>query len=299
MPRYPESIDSAINLYVKDMERRGGYSPRSIKAADYTSHCAWSIVVKFQEGAIPRNVTSETLRQTLEWMREHYSVATQRNYFFYIRELMKKSDNHAYDDIRVVYPTDIRPNVDWLTLDESLTLLRAELPPLERIIVVLGLCHGLRRIEMTNLRVSDIHVEGQFITVLGKGYGGGKFRSVHFHPIFHTAFLRWMETRSVLAQQCRDDISDNALLVYNKGAKLRGYSPEYLTKFVKKLSARMGMSFSVHTLRRTFGREMYHSGVRVETIAKIMGHSSTEMTLRYIGVNLDDQAQAMNQFILR
>lgn len=299
MPRYPESIESAINLYVRDMEKRGGYSPRSMKSAGYTSRCAWTVITMFQDGAIPRNVTADTLRKTLEWMRGHYSVATQRNYFFYIRELMKKSDNHAYEDIRVVYPTDLRPNVDWLTLDEALTLMKADLPPLERIVVVLGLCQGLRRMEMTNLRVSDIHTEGQFITVLGKGYGGGKLRSVHFHPIFHTVFSRWMETRDLLAQQCRDDISDNALLVYIKGARLRGYKPEYLTAFVKNLSDRMGMSFSVHTLRRTFGREMYHSGVRLETIAKIMGHSSTEMTLRYIGVNLDDQAQAMNQFILR
>lgn len=299
MPRYPESIDSAINLYIKDMERRGGYSPRSLRAADYTSHCAWKILTQFQEGAIPRNVTPDTLRRTLEWMKENYSVATQRNYFFYIRELLKRSDNHSFEDIRVVYPTDIRPNVDWLTLDEAMKLIRAELPPLERIIIVLGLCQGLRRIEMTNLRVSDIHEEGEYITVLGKGTGGGKFRSVRFHPIFHTAFLRWMETRTGLAQQCRDDVSDNALLVYIKGASLRAYSTDYMTEFIKKLSEKMGMTFSAHTLRRTFGREMYHSGVRVETIAKILGHSSTEMTLRYIGVNLDDQAQAMNQFILR
>ena len=72
-----------------------------------------------------------------------------------------------------------------------------------------------------------------------------------------------------------------------------------MTTKVKSISDRMGVTFSAHTLRRTFGREMYHSGVRIETIAKIMGHSSTEMTLRYIGVNLDDQTVAMNQFILR
>ena len=299
MPRYPESIESAISLYIRDMEKRGGYSPKSLKAADYTSRSAWAIVTRFQEGAVPRNVTAETLRLTLEWMKEHYSVATQRNYFFYIRELMKKSDNRSFEDIRVVYPTDIRPHVDWLTLDEALKLIRAELPPLERIIIVLGLCQGLRRVEMTNLRVSVIHEEGQYITVLGKGTGGGKFRSVRFHPIFHSVFLGWMETRTVLAHKCRDDVSDNALLVYIKGESLRAYSTEYMTAKVKCISDRMGVKFSAHTLRRTFGREMYHSGVRIETIAKIMGHSSTEMTLRYIGVNLDDQTVAMNQFILR
>lgn len=299
MPRYPESIESAIRLYVRDMEERGGYSPRTLRGVVFSCSAAWSIVVKFQEEAIPRNVTVETLRQTLDWLRANYSVATQKNYFFYIRELMKKSDNHAYDRIRAVYPADLRPNVDWLTLDEAMTLIRTEFPPMERIIVVLGLCQGLRRIEMTNLRVTDIHVEGQYITVLGKGTGGGKFRSVHFHPIFHTVFLRWMETRTNLAHQCRDDRSDNALLVYIKKGELRAYATHTLSDIIKKMSDHVGIEFSAHTLRRTFGREMYHSGVRIETIARILGHSSTEMTLRYIGVNLDDQAQAMNQFILR
>ena len=297
--RYPESVSAAVNSYIKDMEKRGGYSPRTLSVARNTSLRAFEIVNQFQEGAIPRNVTPDTLRKTLDWLRDNYAVSTQRNYFFYIRELMKASDNRAYEDIRVVYPTDIRPNVDWLSLDEAITLMRAELPPLEQIVIVLGLCHGLRRIEMSNLRVTDIHVQEQYITVLGKGCGGGKFRSVHFHPIFHTVFSRWMVHRSAIAQQCREDVSDNALLVYKKGDSLHKYSCEYWTMFVKSLSDRMGIKFSVHTLRRTFGREMYHSGVRIETIAKIMGHSSTEMTLRYIGVNLDDQAQAMNQFILR
>ena len=299
MPRHPESTESAIRSYVNEMERKGGYSPLSLLAARKTSRIAFGIIEKFQEGATPKTVTAETLRKTLEWMRENYTVSTQKIYFFYIKELMKVAGNRAYDDIRIVYPTDIRPNVDWLSLDDAMRLMRLELPSLEKIIIILGLCHGLRRAEMCNLRISDIHENEQYITVLGKGTGGGKFRSVSFHPIFHTVFLRWMETRSVLAHQCRDDVSQNALLVYIRGGKLRGYKPSSITHIVKALSKSMGMDFSPHTLRRTFGREMYHSGVRIETIAKIMGHSSTEMTLRYIGISLEDQREAMSQFILR
>lgn len=299
MPRYPESVETAIRSYVRDMERKGGYSRTTIMSTIRTGNAVFRIAGMFQEGSIPRNVTADTVRKTLEYMKENYTVSTQKLYFFYLKELMRASDNHAYEDIRVVYPTDIRPNVDWLSLDDAMTLLRTELPSLERMIVVLGLCHGLRRAEMEHLHTYDIHEKEKFITVLGKGSGGGKLRSVHFHPIFHTVFKDWMDTRSRLAQQSREDESDNALLVYKKGVKLKGYSRQTIATIVEKLSKRLGIKFSCHTLRRTFGREMYHSGVRIETIAKIMGHSSTEMTLRYIGINLEDQAIAMNQFILR
>ncbi len=37
---------------------------------------------------------------------------------------------------------------------------------------------------------------------------------------------------------------------------------------------------------------MWLARVPIETIASIMGHESTEMTLRYIGVNLSDQTRA-------
>ena len=37
---------------------------------------------------------------------------------------------------------------------------------------------------------------------------------------------------------------------------------------------------------------MWLAGVPIETIASIMGHESTEMTLRDIGVNLSDHARA-------
>jgi hypothetical protein len=37
---------------------------------------------------------------------------------------------------------------------------------------------------------------------------------------------------------------------------------------------------------------MWLAGVPIETIASVMGHESTEATLRYIGVNLSDQTKA-------
>jgi hypothetical protein len=37
---------------------------------------------------------------------------------------------------------------------------------------------------------------------------------------------------------------------------------------------------------------MWQEGAPIETVASIMGHETTEMTLRYIGVNLDEQAKA-------
>jgi hypothetical protein len=60
-----------------------------------------------------------------------------------------------------------------------------------------------------------------------------------------------------------------------------------------RLKRESGIGFKGHhTLRRKGGRLMWQEGVPIETVASIMGYETTEMTLRYIGVNFDDQAKA-------
>jgi len=59
------------------------------------------------------------------------------------------------------------------------------------------------------------------------------------------------------------------------------------------LVERTSIPFFFHTLRRTGGRHYWECGVPIETIAKMMGHKSIDMTLRYIGVEMDDMQKAM------
>ena len=57
---------------------------------------------------------------------------------------------------------------------------------------------------------------------------------------------------------------------------------------------RLGLTFTNHTLRRTFGRTMYHTGAPIESISKILGHEDVVTTLKYLGINLDDMQAAMD-----
>jgi hypothetical protein len=51
-------------------------------------------------------------------------------------------------------------------------------------------------------------------------------------------------------------------------------------------------TFSNHTLGRTGGRMMYRAQGLLATISSIMGHESVVQTIKYLGINLDDQADA-------
>lgn len=64
---------------------------------------------------------------------------------------------------------------------------------------------------------------------------------------------------------------------------------------IHKVRDRLGMDFSNHTVRRTFGRNLYHAGTPIETISKLYGHEDIQTTLKYIGVNLDDMSDALGK----
>ena len=89
-------------------------------------------------------------------------------------------------------------------------------------------------------------------------------------------------------------------MIWARGSKLYEYGAKGsgIDEMLKPLGEEIGVKFSNHTLRRTFGRTMYRSGVEVATISKMMGHESIDQTLKYIGVDLDDMNSAMQTFAL-
>lgn len=67
---------------------------------------------------------------------------------------------------------------------------------------------------------------------------------------------------------------------------------------VDPLRERLEFHFSNHTLRRTFGRNLFHAKVPLETIMEFLGHSSTLETLKYLGINLGDMDEGMLKLAL-
>lgn len=245
----------------------------------------------------PHDVKRVHVTAFLTQMRsDALSVATMRDYLTCLRKLCDHCGNHVVDDIHPIWSQDLRQNVDWLTEEDATSLLNSTvLTPKERIIITLMLCMGLRRIEVIRLRLCDIHPDT--ITVHGKGHGDGKLRTVPYHPRFKSALKGWMIVRDDLVKG--SGYRDDALIVYRQGRSLNGYSQlgSAIDNLVRTATNRAGYQCSCHTLRRTFARAMWHADVPVETIARILGHSNTVQTLRYIGANLDDMTDAMTKLV--
>ena len=173
----------------------------------------------------------------------------------------------------------------------------------------LELCMGLRVSEVCNLMLEDVHIDKDvskcYIAVLGKGHGIGKWRALPFHPDSERVFKAWLEERARRVASIRSYnpywVDPGTFLIWchykdkpNGGRYTeRGHSLDRAV--IHKVRERLGLEFTNHTLRRTFGRNLYHSGVPIETISAMYGHDNIKTTLDYIGINLDDMGLAMRK----
>lgn len=253
----------------------------------------------------PRKIDAEDVAYLLDlFKRRDYSTKTRKGYYASLVKWCTTSNNRGVPDWpRVRFPPDRRPRVNWLTPDQVGVILSAELPNVERLMIHLELCLGLRRIEAIRLRIQDIDFEEALIRIRGKGAQGDKPRVVPFTVGTSEIVGDWLAERDQIIAACRErhpktlDIPDE-VIVYVKAGRLYSYK-ELSTGYderVSKISKKIGIKFSNHTLRRTFGRALYRSGVPVPTISKILGHDSTEVTLQYLGVDLDDMRAVLSNF---
>lgn len=290
-----------VGQLVDSLNFQGEYQPRTIVFYQEQGELVLKILVENFPGKDPSNLDRDTLKKLVALMRSKYSVTTQKDYLAALKKMCILQKNHVFDEYRVMFPVDTRPNVDWLTYEQAVAVMNAWKLPVDDMIVTLELLHGLRRVEVIRLRLQDVFLDEGYIEVRGKGRAGGKLRTVPMHPDFKRAYERWMKERNEILSGYVGEIPDN-LLIYRKGSNVRPYEEikgRSIDDHIQTLSATLGIEFSNHTLRRTFGRELYRSGVDITVIATIYGHSSTTQTLKYLGLNLDDMAEAMEKFKLK
>ena len=284
-------------------------APRTVSFYCETIHAVATILDQCGRPYLPWEIRPEDVRHLLDYLAaEKFAVQTRKGYLSALRRwCLDGGCKTVADWPKPRFPADNRPKVDWLSLDQAARLLEAELTPIQNVVINLELREGLRHVEVIRLKESDIDYTNHTITVIGKGPIGGKPRLIPLVPECEAALRAWGELRNQWVEKGQDRYPETFknpenFIVWEKAGRLYSYSEEGygLDKVVTiPLSDSLGFRFSNHTLRRTFGRALYRAGVQVATIAKILGHESTEVTLRYIGVDLDDMRGAMSLNIFR
>lgn len=173
-------------------------------------------------------------------------------------------------------PPTIRPaaELDWLRAEHDQTLLACPMNARERTAVMLLRWSGLRVSEAAGLRNCDVDLATESLHVRSSKSDAG-YRPVPILPCLRAELDAW-RAFTTAAGWYRED---GPLLVTRNGT---AWSSQYVQQLVARVGERAGLPrrLTPHGLRRTYGSHLLNSGVRVEVVSRLLGHSSTVITER-------------------
>lgn len=226
----------------------------------------------------PAEVSEFHARKYLNHLREDRDVTdgTVHAHACAVRALLNfwHSKGWVPEDATVKFdmPKVAKQRRDRITPQEFARLLSLCENPRDRALLLFLGDNGARRAEVVALNWRDVDLKSKTAIILeGKGR---KWRPVPFGTRTQTAlreYWRGLDNR---------DPDASVFQSLRGGGRLTGNG---LYQWLARLGKRAGIKVTPHVLRRYAARQLYSAGMDVETLAKIMGHSTTRVTWGYIG----------------
>jgi site-specific recombinase XerD len=150
-------------------------------------------------------------------------------------------------------------------------------------IVALALYGGLRRDEIFNLQLDDMHPDNEYIVVRARKNKEGEWRERAVPWLgdqMRPAVARWLEFRDEL-----DPPHDRPWLSLHHQAHHRKAMRH---RMFEMLLHDIGDGWEFHRMRHTAATIMLRSGIPLDKVSKILGHSRLEQTRQYAEVSHND-----------
>ena len=81
-------------------------------------------------------------------------------------------------------------------------------------------------------------------------------------------------------------------------AKDRPISRVSVSRVFKEAGDMLGLTINTHSMRKSRGMAMFADGVPIEKIAKVLNHSNTSSTLRYLGITKEEVLKTYDDYEL-
>lgn len=157
-------------------------------------------------------------------------------------------------------------------------------PILDRLIIEILYQTGMRRAEICNLPLQNVHFSKNEILVIGKG---SKERIVPVSPTLSAELQKYQ-------QEIREKYkNENTFFLSPKGNAL---TESFVYLAVKKHLAKVSLKKkkSPHILRHSFATHILNNGAEISKVKKIMGHQSLASTQVYTNANIEELKKALN-----
>ena len=239
----------------------------------------------------PLKLDSEIIKEFIKHLSKDVSPSSQsriisgiRSFYEYLLfEKLIKSNPLA----EIEQPKTQRKLPDTLSIDEiNLMVLKIKKNKNEyyRNIAIIETMYGcgLRVSELIHLKLSDLHLDEDFLKVTGKG---NKQRLVPISQINKKCIMNYLK-KSRSKNKINPTHTDTLFL--NRRGK--GLTRAMIFTIVKNLTKLAGIkkNISPHTFRHSFATHLLENGADLKTIQQMLGHESITTTEIY--THLDNKA---------
>ena len=143
------------------------------------------------------------------------------------------------------------------------------------LLVETGRMTGLRRGELANLTVGDLHLDGADSVLVVRSGKGQKDRAVSLNPFIRERLAKFIQGRA-------------------PAESVFGLAPKTISLKITGWARKSGVPhLHTHSLRHYVGTSLFQLGANPRAIQEVLGHSSLDVTMRYAAVTGRDTKQAM------
>lgn len=168
---------------------------------------------------------------------------------------------------------------------------------------VFGIYTGRRIVDLVRLNVRDVaYIDKKCrfciverLKILEKKTG--KFIDLLLHPSARRALSKYLRRRLKDAPSM-GALLNEPLFKSQKARRTDGQlriTQQHAWRILSSAAHACGLNYKIgtHSLRKTFGYQLYRNGINIELIQRLLNHSSPSITLSYIGITQDDMDEAI------
>ena len=143
---------------------------------------------------------------------------------------------------------------------------------------------GLRSGEFISLKITDLDMEKQTLTVRAETSKSKRSRTMPMHPTLMIHLKEYIAERNR-----RNYRTENLIVSSNED---RGLSIHGLKHWVKRLNMLSGVKFHLHRFRHSYACNLASTNMNLVKIRDLMGHRSLKMTEVYLRSMIIENARA-------
>lgn len=266
---YKADLLSYVEFYEKE------FDDQDISNSNYSQIRSWIISL------VDKEVSNRTINRKVSSLKTYYKFLLKSEQIDQ-NPLAKHRALKASKKIQIPFSEDEVKNVlQDLQLGDDFKSVR------DRLIVELFYATGMRRIELVNLRLSDVDMSGKQVKVLGKR---NKERYIPLIPSLLLTLRTYLELRSGLLLGA--DVS--FLLITEKGVKIyETLVYRIINSYFSKVSSKTKRS--PHILRHSFATHLLNEGANLNAVKELLGHSSLAATQVYTNQSVAQLAKVYKQ----